>query len=105
MQVFIRIISYILVTSAPLADLMRYPLAGKLCNSDLPLTMCSRSSEKSNSEEVEAIKDTTVIENIYKHAFDMVVRKTRGYKYVSLPSVLFYPQAGVCCQVSDGIVP
>lgn len=100
MKVFIRIISYILVTSTPLADLMRYPLAGKLCNLDLSLTMCSCSSEKSNAEEVEAIKDTTVIENIYKHALDMVVHNTRGYENVSpSSSVLFYPRAGLCCQV------
>lgn len=84
MQVFIRIIGYILVTSTPLAVLMRYPLAGKLCNSDLSWTMCSFSSEKSISEEVEAPKDTTMIENIYKQAFDMVVHKTRGYKCVFL---------------------
>lgn len=74
-----------LVTSTPLANLMRYPLAGKVCNSHLP--RCSCSSEKFNSEEVEAIKDTTVIENIYKPAFDMVVHSTRGYKYVSLFSL------------------
>lgn len=84
MQVFARIIGYILVTSSLLADLVRYPLAGKLCNSDLPWTMCSCSSEKSDSEEVEAVKDTTVSNNIYKEAFDMVVHNTRGYKYVSL---------------------
>lgn len=40
--------------------------------------MCSCSSEKFNSEEIEAIKVSTVIENIYKKAFDMVVHNTMG---------------------------
>lgn len=72
MQVFIQIISCSLVTYTPLEDLMRYPLAGKLYYSDLPLAMCGLISEKCNSEEVEVIQDTTVAENIYKNAFDMV---------------------------------
>lgn len=81
MQVFIQIISCILVTYTPLEDLMRYPLAGKLYYSDPPLTMCGLISEKCNSEEVEVIQDSTVVENIYKHAFDMVAYNMRGYKY------------------------
>lgn len=68
MQVFIWITSCILVTSTSLEDFMRYSIAGKPCCSDLPLAMCGLTSGKCNSEEVVAIQDSTVTENIYKHA-------------------------------------
>lgn len=72
MEVFIVIISCILVTSTPLIDLMRYPPAEKLYYSELPLATCGLIAKKCNSEEVEAIQDTAVTENIYKHASDTV---------------------------------
>jgi len=60
---------------------MRYSLAGKMYCSDLPLARCGLINEECNSEADEAIQDTIVTENIYKHAFDMVAHNMRGYKY------------------------
>lgn len=93
MQVFARIIGYILVTSSLLADLMRYPLAGKLCISDLSWTMCSCSSEKSDSEEVRLLK-TLLWSKIFTSKPLIWWFTTQGVinMFLSFSSVLFYPR-------------